>query len=112
MELLQGNPACTRVIGLHRNSGIPIDYQHAESIEAAANALASEGPFQLIINTIGVLHTADWKPEKRLEDINSDQLMDLMKINAIGPALTIKHFSKLLRVIFLSAPTSPRPGTP
>jgi NAD(P)-dependent dehydrogenase (short-subunit alcohol dehydrogenase family) len=96
MELLQGNPACTRVIGLHRNSDIPIDYQHAESIEAAANALASEGPFQLIINTIGVLHTADWKPEKRLEDINSDQLMDLMKINAIGPALTIKHFSKLL----------------
>ena len=96
MELLQGNPACTRVIGLHRNSDIPIDYQHAESIEAAANALASEGPFQLIINTIGGLHTADWKPEKRLEDINSDQLMDLMKINAIGPALTIKHFSKLL----------------
>ena len=96
MELLQGNTACTRVIGLHRNSDIPIDYQHAESIEAAANALASEGPFQLIINTIGVLHTADWKPEKRLEDINSDQLLDLMKINAIGPALTIKYFSKLL----------------
>ena len=96
MELLQGNPACTRVIGLHRNSDIPIDYQHTESIEAAANALASEGPFQLIINTIGVLHTADWKPEKRLEDINSDQLLDLMKINAIGPALTIKYFSKLL----------------
>ena len=96
IELLQSNPACTRVIGLHRNSGIPMDYQQPESIEAAAKALASEGPFQLIINTIGVLHTADWKPEKRLEDINSDQLMDLMKINAIGPALTIKHFSKLL----------------
>jgi NAD(P)-dependent dehydrogenase (short-subunit alcohol dehydrogenase family) len=96
MTLLQSNPACTHVIGLHRNSDIPIDYQQVESIEAAAKSLASEGPFQLIINTIGVLHTADWMPEKRLEDISADQLMDLMKINAIGPALTIKHFSKLL----------------
>lgn len=96
MALLENNPACTSVIGLHRHSEIPIDYQQPESIEAAAKALASHGPFQLIINTIGVLHTADWMPEKRLEDINSDQLMDLMKINAIGPVLTIKHFSKLL----------------
>ncbi|MBU3624039.1 SDR family NAD(P)-dependent oxidoreductase [Polynucleobacter sp. AP-Latsch-80-C2] len=96
MALLQSNPGCTSVIGLHRHSEIPIDYQQPESIEAAATALTSQGPFQLIINTIGVLHTADWMPEKRLEDINSDQLMDLMKINAIGPVLTIKHFSKLL----------------
>jgi NAD(P)-dependent dehydrogenase (short-subunit alcohol dehydrogenase family) len=96
MELLQSNPACTSVIGLHRNSPIPIDYQQAESIEAAAKALSPEAPFQLIINTIGVLHTSEWMPEKRLEDINSDQLLELLKINAIGPALSIKHFGKLL----------------
>lgn len=96
MELLQSNPACTSVIGLHRHSEIPIDYQQPESIEAAAKALTSEGPFQLIINTIGVLHTDKWMPEKRLEDISADQLLDLIKINAVGPALTIKHFSKLL----------------
>jgi NAD(P)-dependent dehydrogenase (short-subunit alcohol dehydrogenase family) len=35
-------------------------------------------------------------PEKKLEDLQLDQLMELMKINAIGPALTIQHFSKLL----------------
>ena len=35
-------------------------------------------------------------PEKRLDDISADQLMDLIKINAIGPALTIKCFAKLL----------------
>jgi NAD(P)-dependent dehydrogenase (short-subunit alcohol dehydrogenase family) len=35
-------------------------------------------------------------PEKRLDDLNSDQLLELMKINAIGPAFTIRHFSKLL----------------
>jgi NAD(P)-dependent dehydrogenase (short-subunit alcohol dehydrogenase family) len=35
-------------------------------------------------------------PEKRLDDLNPEQLAELMKINAIGPALTIRHFSKLL----------------
>jgi NAD(P)-dependent dehydrogenase (short-subunit alcohol dehydrogenase family) len=96
MELLQSNPLCTSVIGLHRHSEIPIDYQHPESIEIAAKALAPEGPFQLIINTIGVLHTSEWMPEKRLDDMSSDQMMELMQINAICPALTIKYFSKLL----------------
>jgi NAD(P)-dependent dehydrogenase (short-subunit alcohol dehydrogenase family) len=35
-------------------------------------------------------------PEKRLEDLNADQLSELIQINAVGPALTIKYFSKLL----------------
>ena len=35
-------------------------------------------------------------PEKKLDDLNADQLIELMKINSIGPALTIRHFSKLL----------------
>jgi len=96
MELLQSNPLCTSVIGLHRHSEIPIDYRLPETIEIAARALVPEGPFQLIINTIGVLHTSEWMPEKRLDDIDSDQMMDLMQINAIGPALTINYFSKLL----------------
>lgn len=35
-------------------------------------------------------------PEKKLDDLNVSQLSELMNINAIGPALTIRHFSKLL----------------
>jgi NAD(P)-dependent dehydrogenase (short-subunit alcohol dehydrogenase family) len=35
-------------------------------------------------------------PEKKLDDVNAEQLMELLKINTIGPALTIRHFSKLL----------------
>lgn len=67
-----------------------------ESIGSCATALAAQDPFQLIINTIGVLHTQDWMPEKKLDDLNVSQLSELMNINAIGPALTIRHFSKLL----------------
>jgi NAD(P)-dependent dehydrogenase (short-subunit alcohol dehydrogenase family) len=96
VELLENNPLCSSVVGIHRHSEHSIDYQDPKSIETCAAALSQEAPFQLIINTIGVLHTSNWMPEKRLDDLNAQQLEELMKINAIGPALTISHFSQLL----------------
>ena len=96
LDLLENNPLCSSVVGIHRHSEHSINYQHPGSIETCAAALSQEAPFQLIINTIGVLHSSDWMPEKKLDDLNAEQLMELMKINAIGPALTIRHFSKLL----------------
>lgn len=96
VDLLKSTPSCSEVIGVHRHSEFPIDYQDFESIESCAKSLVAFAPFQLIINTVGVLHTDSWMPEKRLDDLNAEQLTELMKINAIGPALTIRHFSKLL----------------
>lgn len=96
MELLENDPACSEVIGINRSSADPINYQDLTTIEGAAKALADRAPFQLIINTIGILHSSEWMPEKKLDDLNPEQLQTLMQINAIGPGLTIKHFSKLL----------------
>ena len=96
LELLQSDPACEAVYGIHRNSAIPIDYEDLSTIESAAVALADQGPFQLIINTVGLLHSEHWRPEKKLDDLNAEQLQMLMQVNAIGPGLTIKYFSKLL----------------
>jgi NAD(P)-dependent dehydrogenase (short-subunit alcohol dehydrogenase family) len=96
VELLENNPLCSSVEGIHRHSEHSIDYQNLGSIESCATALSHKAPFQLIINTIGVLHTSSWMPEKKLDDLNAEQLAELMKINAIGPALTVRHFSKLL----------------
>ncbi len=96
VELLEESATCTSITGIHRNSSAPIDYQDLDSIEKAAQALSGEAPFQLIINTIGILHSAEWMPEKKLDDLNPAQLQTLMQVNAIGPGLTIKHFSKLL----------------
>lgn len=96
VKLLESDPSCSKVIGIHRNSLHSIDYHHPETIEASANSLTSLGPFQLIINTIGALHSEDWMPEKKLGDLNQVQLAEMFNINTIGPALTIKHFSKLL----------------
>lgn len=96
VDLLQNNPSCIGVAGIHRNSIPPINYLDPDTIQASAIALSQDGPYQLIINAIGVLHTSQWMPEKRLEDLNPDQLTELMQINAIGPALTIRHFLPLL----------------
>ena len=96
MGLLGASPDCEHVCGLHRHSAQPMNYQDLATIESAAASLIQEGPFQLIINTIGVLHSERWMPEKKLDDLNAEQLQILMQTNAIGPGLTIKHFSKLL----------------
>jgi NAD(P)-dependent dehydrogenase (short-subunit alcohol dehydrogenase family) len=96
LELLENNPSCTMVTGIHRHSIPPIDYENPSSIELAAKAFTLQAPFHLIINTIGVLHLEQWMPEKKLDDLDAEQLAKLMKINAIGPALTIKYFAKLL----------------
>jgi NAD(P)-dependent dehydrogenase (short-subunit alcohol dehydrogenase family) len=93
---LENHPNCQESIGLHRNSYPSIDYDRLESIEVAYENLRSMKPFDLIINTIGVLHTDRWLPEKRLADVQAGQLHEQFLSNAIGPALTIKHFSKLM----------------
>ena len=99
LELLENHPSCETAYCIHRNSVAPvapIDYEDLSTIEAAAKALVDKGPFQLIINTIGVLHSAHWMPEKKLEDLHAEQLQMLMQVNAIGTSLTIRHCSKLL----------------
>lgn len=96
IDLLAQQPRCTSVEGISRQTSPPIDYLRLETIEASALSLAAKAPFQLIINTIGVLHSDRFMPEKRLDDLNANQLAQMMQVNAIGPALTIRHFSKLL----------------
>lgn len=93
---LQNNPSCSMVVGIHRQSNPSIDYADMQTIESAANRLSGEAPFQLIINTIGMLHSILGMPEKRLADLNPEQLHLLLQTNTIGPAITIQHFSKLL----------------
>jgi len=55
-----------------------------------------EGSFNLIINAIGVLQTTEIGPEKTINAIKQKSMIDTMTINAIGPALLLKNFSKKL----------------
>ena len=55
-----------------------------------------EGPFNLIINATGVLQTTEEGPEKTINTVKKKSMSDIMTINAIGPALLLKHFCKKL----------------
>ena len=55
-----------------------------------------EGTFNLIINATGVLQTTEEGPEKTINVVKQKLMIDMMTINAIGPALLLKNFSKKL----------------
>ena len=55
-----------------------------------------EGSFNLIINATGVLQTTEEGPEKTINVVRQKSMIDMMTINAIGPALLLKNFSKKL----------------
>jgi len=93
---LQADPRCATGIALGRGSEPALDLADPVSIERAANAVAGQGPFHLIINAAGVLHGADFMPEKRLADLDQAQLLATFQINTFGPALLLRHFCGLL----------------
>jgi NAD(P)-dependent dehydrogenase (short-subunit alcohol dehydrogenase family) len=93
---LRDDPRCALVVGLDRHSQPAIDFADEPSIAAAAETLALQGPFQLIINAVGILHGEAFMPEKKLADLNYDQLLETFRVNTFGPALVLRHFSRLL----------------
>ena len=54
------------------------------------------GSFEIIIDATGALEIDGLGPEKSLMSINQDHLTNAFLVNAIGPALVIRHFSPLL----------------
>ncbi|THG86397.1 SDR family NAD(P)-dependent oxidoreductase [Pseudomonas sp. A-1] len=93
---LRADPRCAAVLGLSRGSRPAIDFADEASIADAAEALAAQAPFQLIVNAAGVLHAPAFMPEKKLGDLHYDQLLDTFRVNTFGPALLLRHFARLL----------------
>ena len=96
VDALRADAACAEVVPLARTTAPPIDVEDEASIAAAAHALAGGAPFHLIFNTTGALHLSGVAPEKRLAELNAATLMRAFAVNAIAPALLIKHFTPLL----------------
>ena len=96
MDALSANPRCGQVLGLHRHSDPAVDFDDETSVAAAAAQLGQQPTFHLIINATGVLHAPGAMPEKKLDDLSYTQLMDTFRINTFGPALVLRHFTRLL----------------
>ena len=62
----------------------------------ATTAEKQSGEFQLILDATGALEINGTRPEKTFKSLEYTNMVNHFKINAIGPALIIKHFMNFL----------------
>lgn len=96
-----------RVTGFSRQSDPALDLLDETSIKTCAARLAArERPVGLVFDATGYLHGQGYMPERSWREVDPDHLMLDYRLNAIGPALLMKHFLPLLprkgRSIFAS----------
>lgn len=80
------------VIGLSRAEGL--DISDETSIAETLGVLS--GHFDLIFIATGALAAKGEQPEKSLRALNAQSLAAQFAVNAIGPALLVKHLIRLL----------------
>jgi NAD(P)-dependent dehydrogenase (short-subunit alcohol dehydrogenase family) len=106
----------SQVLGLSRSGsldGAPLlDITDEASISASADWLklqCAAQPLRLVIVATGFLHESGAGPERSLAHLDAAYLQRVMAVNAIGPALLLKHLAPLLpregavKLVFISA---------
>ncbi len=96
MQQLKSDPRCAVVLGVSRQSLPGLDLLHEDSIKACAQALAPQAPFHLVLDATGALSVNGRGPEKRLDELDAEHLLNALHLNAVGPGLLLKHFAPLL----------------
>ena len=86
-----------QVLGFGRHSDPALDLLDEASIERAARHVAAlPGELRLLFDASGFLHGHGFQPEKSWRDLDPAHLAHNFAVNAIGPALLMKHFLPLL----------------
>ncbi|MDJ0947663.1 MAG: SDR family NAD(P)-dependent oxidoreductase [Alphaproteobacteria bacterium] len=93
--VLEADPRCGGVLRLGRTSEPPIDLTDEGTIERAALYAGDLQP-HLVFDATGTLEVDGHGPEKSLSAIEPAAMRQAFAINAIGPALLLKHFAPLL----------------
>ncbi|SFK85499.1 SDR family oxidoreductase [Shimia haliotis] len=81
------------VVGLSRGRD-GFDVTRPDVAEAQIAAL--EGVFNLIFVATGALVSTRVRPEKALREVSAEELAGQFAVNAIGPALVLRHAPRLL----------------
>lgn len=85
---------CEMLVRLSRREH-GFDITNEASVRAAAEGLEAQS-FDLIICATGALTIDGRGPEKSIRHIAPDAMMAQFAVNAVGPALVLKHFGPLL----------------
>ncbi len=70
------------------------DVGNAGSVDKMLDRIA--GPFDLIFIAVGILAPLWGKPEKALASVKPEDMSLVFAVNAIGPALILRHAARLL----------------
>ena len=93
---LEARSDFARVLGYSRSGPHSVDITAENTIAAMADQLAHlPAPLRLVIDATGFLHGDGIMPEKRLAQLDPQCLARAFAINAIGPALLMKHLLPL-----------------
>jgi NAD(P)-dependent dehydrogenase (short-subunit alcohol dehydrogenase family) len=93
VNYLQDETACGHVVGISRSLNDGFDLEDPGSIERIANRVREQGPFHCVIDATGALTIDGTGPEKSLSRVDADALHRSFSINAIGPALLLRHLA-------------------
>jgi NAD(P)-dependent dehydrogenase (short-subunit alcohol dehydrogenase family) len=91
---LAEDAACEKLVRLSRRDD-DFDVTDEGSVQRGAEALRGQD-FDFIICATGALVIGDVGPEKSIRQISQDAMMAQFSVNAVGPALLLKHFVPLL----------------
>lgn len=94
VQALRDDPRCGHVQALAR--GEPVDWDLRDGASLAALAELVQGPLHLVVDATGALTLHGHGPEKRLQELDAARLLDSLQVNAVGPALLLRHLSPLL----------------
>ncbi|MBJ3762473.1 SDR family NAD(P)-dependent oxidoreductase [Maribius pontilimi] len=88
-----------------------LDVTDEDSVKAALDGI--KGDFDLVFVATGALTCTRDAPEKQLDDLSADELIAQMRLNALGPALVLKHWKSRIprKSRFVFAALSARVGS-
>lgn len=80
-----------------RSSDPAVDLRDEATVSALAERITASGmPLRLVIIASGFLHDDRHMPEKSWRQLDPDHMAKAFAVNAIGPALVMKHLLPLL----------------
>ena len=91
VEAVQPAGKSKHVVSFSRSTSPAIDLLDEDSLARAAAFAADLGELRLVIDATGFLHDDRQGPEKSWRQLDAANLARAFALNAIGPALIMKH---------------------
>jgi NAD(P)-dependent dehydrogenase (short-subunit alcohol dehydrogenase family) len=96
VEAFRRDARCAGVAEVSRAQGTGFDLQDEGSIARHAQAAREGGPYRIVVDATGALVLDGAGPEKSLAALDEQRLLRALHVNAVGPALVLRHFAPLL----------------